>query len=80
MLSFNFLQIGCGKTTQLPQFILDACINHTCASRTNIVVTQPRRVSALSVSARVAAERMEDGSVGYAIRGETKQNRRTKLL
>ena len=71
---------GCGKSTQLPQFILDACINNECASRTNIVITQPRRVSALGVSARVAAERMGDGSVGYAIRGETKQGRRTKLL
>ncbi|KAF8312159.1 P-loop containing nucleoside triphosphate hydrolase protein [Cantharellus anzutake] len=73
-------ETGCGKTTQLPQFILDACISKGCGSQTKIVVTQPRRVSALGVSARVSAERMEDGSVGYAIRGESRQNRRTKLL
>ena len=49
-------------------------------AHTNIVVTQPRRVSALSVAARVSSERLDDGSVGYAIRGESKQNKRTKLL
>lgn len=41
---------------------------------------QPRRISAISVSARVSSERLEDGSVGYSIRGESKQNHRTKLL
>ncbi|KAG6380964.1 P-loop containing nucleoside triphosphate hydrolase protein [Boletus reticuloceps] len=38
------------------------------------------RISALSVAARVSAERADDGSVGYAIRGESKQDKRTKLL
>ena len=32
------------------------------------------------MAARVSSERMDDGSVGYAIRGETKQDQRTKLL
>lgn len=32
------------------------------------------------MAARVASERMDDGSVGHAIRGESKQNHRTKLL
>jgi ATP-dependent RNA helicase DHX57 len=44
------------------------------------VVTQPRRVAATSVAARVSAERLDDGSVGYAIRGESKQSKFTKLL
>lgn len=39
-----------------------------------------RRLSAISVAARVSAERLEDGSVGYAIRGENKQGKNTKLL
>jgi ATP-dependent RNA helicase DHX57 len=34
----------------------------------------------LGVSARVAAERAEDGSVGYAIRGESRTKPTTKLL
>lgn len=43
-------------------------------------MTQPRRLSAISVAARVSEERIEDGSVGYAIRGESKQGKNTKLL
>ncbi|KAF9245882.1 P-loop containing nucleoside triphosphate hydrolase protein [Melanogaster broomeanus] len=73
-------ETGCGKTTQLPQFILDSLI---CAGRgkdASIIITQPRRISAISVAARVSAERVDDGSVGYAIRGESKQDKRTKLL
>ena len=43
-------------------------------------MTQPRRISAISVASRVSYERLEDGCVGYAVRGESKQNKRTKLL
>lgn len=48
----------------------------------SITVSTPlfRRLSAISVAARVSAERLEDGSVGYAIRGESKQGKNTKLL
>jgi ATP-dependent RNA helicase DHX57 len=49
-------------------------------SKASILVTQPRRISAISVSARVSEERVEDGSVGYTIRGETKRGKDTKLL
>ncbi|KAL4253594.1 hypothetical protein ABKN59_003415 [Abortiporus biennis] len=73
-------QTGCGKTTQLPQFILDSLILSNEGSKASIIVTQPRRLSAIGVATRVSAERLEDGSVGYAIRGESKQSRRTKLL
>ncbi|KAG1766414.1 P-loop containing nucleoside triphosphate hydrolase protein [Suillus occidentalis] len=73
-------ETGCGKTTQLPQFILDSLILSGHGAEASIVITQPRRISAVSVAARVSAERIDDGSVGYAIRGETKQNQATKLL
>ncbi|KAF7337468.1 p-loop containing nucleoside triphosphate hydrolase protein [Mycena sanguinolenta] len=73
-------ETGCGKTTQLPQFILDSLIMSNVGSTASIIVTQPRRLSAISVAARVSAERIEDGSVGYAIRGESKQGANTKLL
>ncbi|KAF7302730.1 Dead deah box [Mycena chlorophos] len=73
-------ETGCGKTTQLPQFILDDLIASGKGSTASIIVTQPRRLSAISVAARVASERIEDGSVGYAIRGESKQTKQTKLL
>jgi len=37
-------------------------------------------VSAIGVASRVSAERAEDGSVGYSIRGESKASPKTKLL
>ncbi|OSX67177.1 hypothetical protein POSPLADRAFT_1128023 [Postia placenta MAD-698-R-SB12] len=73
-------ETGCGKTTQLPQFVLDSMILSGQGSEASIIVTQPRRLSAIGVAARVSAERLDDGSVGYAIRGESKQDKRTKLL
>ncbi|KAG1839236.1 P-loop containing nucleoside triphosphate hydrolase protein [Suillus subalutaceus] len=73
-------ETGCGKTTQLPQFILDSLILSGHGAEASIIITQPRRISAVSVAARVSAERIDDGSVGYAIRGETKHNQSTKLL
>ncbi|GAA6000137.1 hypothetical protein JCM10207_007874 [Rhodosporidiobolus poonsookiae] len=73
-------ETGSGKTTQVPAFILEDAILSARGASTNIVVTQPRRVSAIGVASRVAAERCEDLSpsqhpstsnlVGYAIRGE----------
>uniref|UniRef100_A0A452F6K3 ATP-dependent RNA helicase A n=1 Tax=Capra hircus TaxID=9925 RepID=A0A452F6K3_CAPHI len=64
---------GCGKTTQVPQFILDDCIQNDRAAECNIVVTQPRRISAVSVAERVAYERGEEPgkSCGYSVRFES---------
>jgi ATP-dependent RNA helicase DHX57 len=64
----------------VPQFILDELLLSGNGSKACILVTQPRRISAISIAARVSAERIEDGSVGYAIRGESKQSHKTKLL
>ena len=66
--------------TTVPQFILDSLILANQGSQASIIVTQPRRLSAISVATRVSAERLDDGSVGYAIRGESKQSKKTKLL
>ncbi|XP_028283135.1 ATP-dependent RNA helicase A-like isoform X2 [Parambassis ranga] len=64
---------GCGKTTQVPQYILDRFVKGGRASDCNIVVTQPRRISAVSVAERVAFERGEDlgKSCGYSVRFES---------
>lgn len=63
---------GCGKTTQVPQFILDdyRSRNQLC----NIVVTQPRRIAAISVAHRVCEERNWGiGTVcGYQVRKRKK--------
>ncbi|KAF9926297.1 hypothetical protein FBU30_004105 [Linnemannia zychae] len=75
-------ETGCGKTTQVPQFILDSWIQESIGEYANIVCTQPRRIAAIGVAERVAVERSSDigQQVGYSIRGETKSSRNTKLL
>lgn len=52
-------ETGCGKTTQIPQFILESEIESVRGVPCSIICTQPRRISAMSVSERVAAERGE---------------------
>ncbi|XP_061570302.1 putative ATP-dependent RNA helicase DHX57 [Cololabis saira] len=73
---------GCGKTTQIPQFILDASLSGSAEQVANIICTQPRRISAISVAQRVAQERAESlgNTVGYQIRLETVRSSATRLL
>ncbi|ERL84597.1 hypothetical protein D910_02025 [Dendroctonus ponderosae] len=63
---------GCGKTTQVSQFILDDFIAKSKGSECKIICTQPRRISAIAVAERVACERDEKlgNSVGFQIRLE----------
>ncbi|GFR82951.1 ATP-dependent RNA helicase A-like protein, partial [Elysia marginata] len=66
-------ETGCGKTTQVPQFILDQMINAGQGANCGIIITQPRRISAVSIAERVAVERSEmlGISVGYSVRFES---------
>ncbi|KAE9597508.1 hypothetical protein Lal_00030035 [Lupinus albus] len=75
-------ETGCGKTTQLPQYILECETEAARGAVCNIICTQPRRISAMSVSERVAAERGEKlgESVGYKVRLEGMKGRDTRLL
>ncbi|KAK3023562.1 hypothetical protein RJ639_044212, partial [Escallonia herrerae] len=75
-------ETGCGKTTQLPQYILESEIEAARGSVCSIICTQPRRISAMSVAERVAAERGENlgDSVGYKVRLEGMRGRDTRLL
>jgi ATP-dependent helicase HrpB len=68
---------GSGKTTQVPQMLLDGGI----AGDRRIVVLQPRRVAARTVSARVAWERRVKlgGEVGYQIRFEDRTSLGTRI-
>lgn len=70
---------GCGKTTQLPQLVLEYCQQRGLPAR--LYCTQPRRISAVSVAERVAYERMEKigQSIGYQIRLESRVSPRTVL-
>ncbi|XP_058088650.1 DExH-box ATP-dependent RNA helicase DExH5, mitochondrial-like isoform X2 [Magnolia sinica] len=75
-------ETGCGKTTQIPQYILESEIEAVRGAVCSIICTQPRRISAMAVSERVAAERGEKlgESVGYKVRLEGVKGRDTRLL
>eukprot|EP00659_Diplonema_papillatum_P012826 gene12826-19770_t len=70
-------ETGSGKTTQIPQILLDAGLVEG-----EIIVTQPRRISAISVATRIAQERnVAIGTeVGYQVRFEGCRSSATKLL
>ncbi|XP_059308762.1 DExH-box ATP-dependent RNA helicase DExH5, mitochondrial isoform X1 [Lycium ferocissimum] len=75
-------ETGCGKTTQIPQFILESEIESVRGDMCSIICTQPRRISVMAVSERVAAERGEvlGETVGYKVRLEGVKGRDTHLL
>jgi len=71
-------ETGSGKTTQLPQYLYEAGY---CKDGKKVGCTQPRRVAAMSVAARVAEEvGVKVGNeVGYAIRFEDATTDKTVL-
>ncbi|KHJ95697.1 helicase protein [Oesophagostomum dentatum] len=71
-------ETGSGKTTQLPQYLYEAGF---CKDGKKIGCTQPRRVAAMSVAARVAEEvGCKLGmQVGYSIRFEDCTSEKTVL-
>lgn len=75
-------ETGCGKTTQIPQFLLEEWEEGTGPDEFRVLVTQPRRIAAVGVAQRVADERCEKVGmgVGYKIRGESKAGTDTRLL
>ncbi|XP_025915664.1 3'-5' RNA helicase YTHDC2 isoform X4 [Apteryx rowi] len=72
-------ETGSGKTTQIPQFLLDDCYKNGIPCR--IFCTQPRRLAAIAVAERVAAERREKigQTIGYQIRLESRVSPKTLL-
>ncbi|CAL4103669.1 unnamed protein product, partial [Meganyctiphanes norvegica] len=72
-------ETGSGKTTQVPQMLLQEA--STLSKPCRIFCTQPRRISALTIAERVAAERGEKVgyTVGYQIRLESKLSPKTLL-
>uniref|UniRef100_A0AAR2L012 ATP-dependent RNA helicase TDRD9 n=1 Tax=Pygocentrus nattereri TaxID=42514 RepID=A0AAR2L012_PYGNA len=71
---------GSGKTTQLPQFILDYYSEKS--AHCNLVVTQPRKIGASSIARWVARERKCTlGSlVGYQVGLEKMATEHTRLI
>ena len=74
-----FGETGCGKSTQIPQFIMDSIPK---GKKCNIIVTQPRRISAIGLADRVSNERgcTVGSKVGYTVRLENKRSNQTELL
>ncbi|KZZ89524.1 pre-mRNA splicing factor ATP-dependent RNA helicase PRP43 [Ascosphaera apis ARSEF 7405] len=72
-------ETGSGKTTQIPQFVLFDDLPHL--NNKMVACTQPRRVAAMSVAERVAAEMdVKLGEeVGYSIRFEDMTSPKTIL-
>ena len=68
---------GSGKTTQVPQMLLDAGL----AGDKKVVVLQPRRVAARTVAARVAWERQCQlgHEVGYQVRFDDQTSLGTRI-
>lgn len=58
---------GSGKSTQIPQYILDYCIQQSVYC--NIAVTQPRKIGASSIARWISKERSWTlgGFVGYQV-------------
>lgn len=75
---------GSGKTTQIPQFILDYIKPIGDSRPASVLVTQPRRIAAISISERVTEERKiltsnqiasGESCVGYSVRFESRPPR-----
>jgi len=68
---------GCGKTTQLPKICLAAGIG----VKGMIALTQPRRVAARSVAARISKELGESwpGAVAYQVRFDDRSTSATRI-
>ncbi|XP_076985579.1 ATP-dependent RNA helicase DHX30 isoform X2 [Tamandua tetradactyla] len=65
---------GCGKTTRIPQLLLERYVTEGRGARCNVIITQPRRISAVSVAQRVSHE-LGPGlrrNVGFQVRLESK--------
>uniref|UniRef100_A0A8C3WLY8 Probable ATP-dependent RNA helicase DHX34 n=1 Tax=Catagonus wagneri TaxID=51154 RepID=A0A8C3WLY8_9CETA len=66
---------GCGKSTQVPQYLLAAGFSH-------VACTQPRRIACISLAKRVGVESLSQygSQVGYQIRFESTRSPATKIV
>ena len=65
-------ETGCGKSTRVPQYILEHSLSQSPPQLCRIMVTQPCRMAAIKLAERVANERGErvGVTVGYCVGGD----------
>lgn len=79
-------ETGSGKSTQIPSFILEHEMQQGRPAK--IYVTEPRRISAISLARRVSEELGESKNdvgtsrslIGFAVRLESKVSQSTRLV
>ena len=66
---------GCGKSTQVPQYLLRA-------GYSKIACTQPRRIACIALAKRVGYETLNEygSEIGYQIRFEKQKTEKTRVL
>lgn len=66
-------ETGSGKSTQIPQMVLDQAIRRQAGAEIRVLCVQPRRIAASSLAQRVAHERGEKigDTVGFQVRFES---------
>jgi HrpA-like RNA helicase len=82
-------ETGSGKTTQLPQYIIEHYViprnsannSNNTSQQIKVVITQPRRVAAIQMAKRVAYEQQTrlGTAVGYTIRFDDYSNKDTQI-
>ncbi|POW07741.1 hypothetical protein PSHT_09842 [Puccinia striiformis] len=78
-------ETGCGKTTQIPQYLIGPeyhqLSKNTQTNQIKVVVTQPRRVAAISLATRVSEEVgcKLGTTVGYTVRFDDCSDHKTRL-